>query len=57
MSEIRFNFVLFCLRFDDMATREERRTTDKFMPVRDVWDMFMTYCEKNYTPPQKPHSG
>lgn len=50
MSEARFNFLLFCLRFDDVTTREERRTTDKFAPIRDVWDTFMTHCEENYTP-------
>ncbi|XP_068210904.1 uncharacterized protein [Palaemon carinicauda] len=50
MSEVRFNFLLYCLRFDDMGTREQRRATDKFAPVREMWDMFMANCEDNYTP-------
>ncbi|KAK8400974.1 hypothetical protein O3P69_002632 [Scylla paramamosain] len=36
--------------FDDIATREQRRATDKFAPVREMWDMFMANCEDNYTP-------
>ena len=50
MSENRFVFLLTCMRFDDINTREERRETDKFAPVRTIWDMLIGSCEKYYTP-------
>ena len=36
MSRNRFEKILSCLRFDDKATREERRKTDKFAPIRKI---------------------
>lgn len=36
MPEERFCFLIRCLRFDDWQTREERRTSDKFAPIRTL---------------------
>ncbi|XP_066984701.1 piggyBac transposable element-derived protein 4-like [Macrobrachium rosenbergii] len=50
MSERRFCFLLRCLRFDDHATREQRKENDKFAPIRKVWDLFIAQCKSGYTP-------
>lgn len=50
MSEGRFTFLLNCLRFDDADTREQRRETDKFTPIRKVWDIFIEACGTHYMP-------
>ena len=36
MSRTRMYEILSILRFDDKATRQERRNTDKFAPLREV---------------------
>ncbi|KAK3883287.1 hypothetical protein Pcinc_012324 [Petrolisthes cinctipes] len=50
MSQARFEFLLHCLRFDNPQTREMRRATDKFAPIRELFDTFMEKCHKHYTP-------
>lgn len=50
MSEERFCFLIRCLRFDNLETREERRASDKFAPIRTLWDMFVEKCKDNYQP-------
>ena len=50
MSEARFTFLLNCIRFDDFHTREQRKETDKFAPIRKVWDIFIEACGTHYTP-------
>lgn len=50
MSKNRFEFILNCLRFDNKETRLERRSKDKFAPIRDIWEMFIQACKENYTP-------
>ena len=50
MSGKRFAEILSLLRFDDKQTRESRRANDKFAPVRDVWNLFVSQCMKMYTP-------
>lgn len=50
MSERRFCHLSRCLRFDDPATREARRQTDKFTPIRDLWDKLIDKCQANYSP-------
>lgn len=50
MSEERFCFLLSCLRFDDKDTRDTRQVTDKFAPIRDIWDIFIGNCGKMYLP-------
>lgn len=47
-SEKRFQFLLDCLRFDDKTTRAERVATDRFAPIRDLWEAFMKSCIDNY---------
>ncbi|XP_068225485.1 piggyBac transposable element-derived protein 4-like [Palaemon carinicauda] len=50
MSQARFEFILDCLRFDDPQTREMRIETDRFAPIRELFDKFMEKCERHYTP-------
>ncbi|XP_066937150.1 uncharacterized protein [Macrobrachium rosenbergii] len=50
MSERRFNFLIRALRFDDSATREERRKKDIFTPMRKLWDSVISKCRSNYSP-------
>uniref|UniRef100_UPI00358E440B piggyBac transposable element-derived protein 4-like n=1 Tax=Myxine glutinosa TaxID=7769 RepID=UPI00358E440B len=46
----RFRFLLCCTRFDSKGTRPERRIVDKLAPIRDLFEMFVTNCLKNYSP-------
>lgn len=50
MAHRRFVFLLRCLRFDDVNTREERRTIDKLAPIRNVFDRFNQNCKVSYIP-------
>ncbi|XP_043271936.1 piggyBac transposable element-derived protein 4-like [Venturia canescens] len=50
MSRNRFWFISKNLRFDDKTTRGERRETDKFAPIREVWEQFLSNCKLNYNP-------
>lgn len=50
MSKKRFAYLLENLRFDDKSTREARKINDKFAAFREVWDIFESNCEKNYSP-------
>ncbi|XP_066951251.1 uncharacterized protein [Macrobrachium rosenbergii] len=50
MSFGRFEFLLNCLQFDNPETREDRQKTDKFAPVRKIWDIFIQKCGEMYTP-------
>ncbi|XP_008553659.1 uncharacterized protein LOC103575593 [Microplitis demolitor] len=52
MSFNRFNLLLRALRFDDVNTRKQRASLDKFAPIREVWKKFNTSCQDNYTPGQ-----
>lgn len=47
LSESRFKFLIYCLRFDDKALRN---SDDKFSPIRELWDCFITLCTESYTP-------
>ena len=38
------------LRFDDKATRSERREKDKLAPIRDVWEAVNKNLMKHYLP-------
>jgi len=49
MSGERFAEILCVLRFDDRGTRESRRATDKFAPIRDLWNLFIEQNRKLYT--------
>ena len=50
MSERRFSLLLRILRFDDLTTRAERARSDKFAPMRSLWDKFVDKCRRNYGP-------
>ncbi|KAK3894203.1 hypothetical protein Pcinc_002021 [Petrolisthes cinctipes] len=50
MSSTRFAFLINSLRFDNPDTRQERRRTDRFAPVRSIWDSFIERCRWMYTP-------
>ncbi|XP_071563491.1 piggyBac transposable element-derived protein 4-like [Temnothorax nylanderi] len=50
MSRNRFSVISRNLRFDDKTTRAERRETDKFAPIRELWEQFISNCTKYYNP-------
>lgn len=50
MSKNRFSFLIKNLRFDDKATRNQRKESDKFCAIRDIWDKYVENCRNNYTP-------
>lgn len=50
MSEARFAFLTNCLRFDNKDTREQRRKTDRFAPIRNVFEAVISKCSELYTP-------
>lgn len=47
MSETRFRFLISCLRFDEKTVRNRE---DKFSPIRNIWEIFISNCTKYYTP-------
>ena len=47
MSRNRFKIIKQCLRFDN---RLERDQTDKFAPIRRIFDIFIQKCKANYKP-------
>ena len=44
----RFNFLLQCIRIDDIATRNERKELDKLAPIREMFESFVANCKKAY---------
>lgn len=46
----RLQFLLRTLRFDNIEDREMRKKTDKFAPVRNLFDGFVQRCLANYSP-------
>jgi hypothetical protein len=48
MAKNRFWFLLSFLRFDDKATRTERRSEDKMAAFREIWDTFIGLCKSLY---------
>nr|CAH7732023.1 unnamed protein product [Callosobruchus chinensis] len=44
----RMKFLLQCLRFDNIFTRQNRKPTDKFAPIREVWELFVSNCKNSY---------
>ena len=46
----RFTDILKYLRFDNRATRAERRATDKLAAFRDFWTLFQAQFQKYYIP-------
>jgi hypothetical protein len=47
ISQKRFLFLVYCLRFEGSATRAQRRTDDKMAPIRNIYDKFVAACEAN----------
>ena len=43
-----FRFLLKCIRFDDVMSRQQRRKNDKLAAIRDLMDTFNENCKKNY---------
>ena len=50
MSKKRFVFLLYCLRFDDCISRNERKLYDKLAPIRKLYKEFVKLCVSNYSP-------
>ena len=50
MSEGRFCFIQRALRFDSLATREQRVKEDRFAAIRSVWNQVIAKCIENYEP-------
>ncbi|KAJ8959275.1 hypothetical protein NQ314_006292 [Rhamnusium bicolor] len=50
MAVKRFQFLLACFRFDDRASRTNRRSLDKLAPIRAVFDRFVDHCLQSYAP-------
>ncbi|KRZ27781.1 PiggyBac transposable element-derived protein 4, partial [Trichinella pseudospiralis] len=48
MSFQRLRFLLHCMRFDDHATRSERKLQGKLTAIRMVFDSFVRNCAENY---------
>ncbi|KAJ8942151.1 hypothetical protein NQ314_010142 [Rhamnusium bicolor] len=44
----RFKFLLQCLRFDNIHTREERKQVDKLAPLRQIFDEFVRCFKSAY---------
>lgn len=45
----RFKFLIRCTRLDDIKTREVRKNVDKLAAVRDVFEIFVSNCQKSYS--------
>nr|CAH7748238.1 unnamed protein product [Callosobruchus chinensis] len=50
MSLQRFTILLSCLRFDNVANREERKKIDKLAALRSALDKFVENSQNIYTP-------
>ncbi|XP_069692711.1 piggyBac transposable element-derived protein 4-like [Periplaneta americana] len=48
MSMYRFLFLLRCLRFDNIETRDDRKLLDNLAPIRDLFEAFVSNCKTNY---------
>lgn len=50
MAHRRFTFLLYSMRFDNIHTRDQRKETDKFCHIRDIFEMFVQNSKNCYTP-------
>ena len=50
MSRNKFQEIMRYIRFDSKNTRRERRETDRFAAIRDVWYTVMTNLQRCYYP-------
>ena len=46
MARNAFQNIFRFIRTDNHETRQERRTSDKLAPIREVWKIFMKNCQK-----------
>ena len=46
-SQRRFDFLLRCMRFDQHATRHQRKA-DRFFLIRELWDHVIEKCQENW---------
>ena len=37
-----------CIRFDDIATRNEKKKLDDLAPIREMFESFVANCKKAY---------
>lgn len=50
MSLQRFRFLMRHIRFDDLETREARKSLDRLAAIRDIFDIFVEKCKTAFTP-------
>ncbi|XP_069704477.1 piggyBac transposable element-derived protein 4-like [Periplaneta americana] len=50
MTYNRFQFLLRCLRFDNIHDRQERKVIDKLAAVREVFELFVQNSQRCYIP-------
>jgi hypothetical protein len=50
MTEKRFEFLTNCIRFDDRATRQQRREHDRLAPIRTLFESIVNTSQQLYTP-------
>ncbi|XP_069685978.1 piggyBac transposable element-derived protein 4-like [Periplaneta americana] len=50
MTYNRFQFLLRCLRFDNIHDRQERKEIDKLAAVREVFELFVQNSQRCYIP-------
>ena len=50
MSQKRFLFLVYCIHFDDLTTRAQRRADDKLASIRNIYDKLVAAYEAHYTP-------
>lgn len=49
MSLRRFKTLIRCLRFDDCTSRLQRKQYDRLCPIREIFEIFVSNCMKNYS--------
>ncbi|XP_054713571.1 piggyBac transposable element-derived protein 4-like [Uloborus diversus] len=49
MSYNRFLFLMRCLRFDDVHTRDSRKQNNKLAAINEIFEAFDANCKENYT--------
>ncbi|XP_046670964.1 piggyBac transposable element-derived protein 4-like [Homalodisca vitripennis] len=50
MSAQRFKFLMRCLRFDDIRTRDQRKALDKLAPIREIFEDFVSNSKNSFNP-------
>lgn len=49
MSLQHFDFLIKCLTFDDLNTRDKRNKLDKLIAIWEVTDLLAKYCKMHYS--------